>query len=225
MTKPMREAYHEQLDEVNGRLIGMIRKTGDLMGLATKALLEADLDAAEQAMASDSSINRDQLEIDEQVLELMATQGPVASELRIVTSALRSTSDAERMGDLAVHVAKVARMRYPEHAVPDELRGTFAAMGKAACEMSTKATEVLRTRDLDAAAELAQDDNEMDHLHRSLFHELLDDQWSRGVEAAIDIALLGRYYERFADHAVHIATNVRYLVTGEIEWADSTAGH
>lgn len=225
MTKPMREAYHEQLDEVNGRLIGMIRKTGELMGLATKALLEADLDAAEQAMASDSSINRDQLEIDEQVLELMATQGPVAQELRIVTSAMRTTSDAERMGDLAVHVAKVARMRYPDHAVPDELRETFAAMGRAACDMSSKAGEVIRTRDLAAAEQLAHADNEMDHLHRSLFAVLLDDEWDRGIEAAVDIALLGRYYERFADHAVHIGINVRYLVTGEIEWADTSAGH
>ncbi|WP_026877651.1 phosphate signaling complex protein PhoU [Jiangella gansuensis] len=221
----MREAYREQLDDVNGRLIGMIRKTGEQIGLATTALLKADLDAAEQTMAADSSINRDQLEIDENVLELMATQGPVASELRVVTSALRTTSDAERMGDLAVHVAKVARMRYPDHAVPEELRDTFAAMGRAAVDMSAKACEVVRSRDLTAAAELAQDDNEMDHLHRSLFLVLLDDAWDRGVEVAVDIALLGRYYERFADHAVHIATNVRYLVTGEIEWADSTAGH
>lgn len=221
----MREAYREQLDEVTGRLIGMIRKAGDQISLATAALLEADLEMAEEVVAGDSGVNRDQLEIDERVLELMATQGPVASELRIVTSALRTTSDAERMGDLAVHVAKVARMRYPDHAVPDELSDTFAAMGRAAGDMAVKACEVVRTRDLASAAELAQDDNEMDRLHRSLFHVLLDEDWKRGVEPAVDIALLGRYYERFADHAVHIATNVRYLVTGEIEWADSAPGH
>ncbi|PSL02477.1 PhoU-like phosphate uptake regulator [Haloactinopolyspora alba] len=221
----MREAYHEQLDEVTGRLVGMIRKAGDQIRQATAALLDADLEQAEQVLTSDTSINRDQLHVDEQVLQLMATQGPVATELREVTAALRTTSDAERMGDLAVHIAKVARMRYPEHAVPEDMRETFAAMGRAAEEMATKAGAVLRSRDVDAAAELEQDDNQVDQLHRSLFRTLFDDEWDRGVESAVDIALLGRYYERFADHAVEIATNVRYLVTGDIEWADTAPGH
>lgn len=212
----MRDAYREQLDAVTGRLIGMIRKAGEQMRWSTKALLGADLSLAEKVVAADPSINRDQLEIDEQIIELMATQNPVASDLRFVTSALRTTADIERMGDLAVHVAKIARMRYPDYAVPDDLRSTFAAMGSTAENMADKASSVLRTLDLDSAAELARDDNEMDQLHRSLFIVLLDDNWDRGVEAAVDIALLGRYYERFADHAVEIAGNVRYLVTGEI---------
>lgn len=221
----MRDTYHEQLGTVTGRLVDMVRKAGDQMRLATSALLDADLPLAESVVAGDASINRDHLEIDEQVLELMATQGPVASDLRVVTSALRTTSDAERMGDLAVHVAKVARMRYPDPAVPDTLRDTFASMGHAAHAMAAKASEVLRTRDLVAAAELSQDDNTMDQLHRSLFLVLFDDAWDGGVEVAVDVALLGRYYERFADHAVHVAANVQYLVTGEIQWADASSGH
>ncbi|HEY9412046.1 MAG TPA: phosphate signaling complex protein PhoU [Jiangellaceae bacterium] len=220
----MREAYREQLDDITARLVGMTRQAGEQIRTATAALLGADLELAEQVVAADSGMNRAQLEIDEQVLELMATQGPVASELRVVTSALRTTSDAERMGDLAVHVAKVARMRYPDNAVPEELRDTFAAMGRTAEDMAAKAGAVLRSRDLSTAAELAFDDNEMDQLHRSLFQSVLDDSWDRGIEAAVDIALLGRYYERFADHAVEISTNVRYLVTGEIEWADTAPG-
>jgi phosphate transport system protein len=212
----MRDAYHEQLDAMNGRLVGMTRKAGEQMELATKALLGADLDAAEKTVAGDTVINRDQVEVDEQIIEVMATQGPVAGDLRVVTAALRITADIERMGDLAVHIAKIARMRYPDHAVPEELRGTFTSMGTTAVEMAAKAGRVIKTRDLESAAELALDDNEMDRLHRSLFLVLLDDDWDRGVEAAVDIALLGRYYERFADHAVEIAANVRYLVTGEI---------
>ncbi|NED98876.1 phosphate signaling complex protein PhoU [Phytoactinopolyspora halotolerans] len=215
----MRDAYREQLDAVTGRLVGMIRKAGEQMHLATRALLDADLEQAEKVVGGDAPINRDQLEIDELTIELMATQGPVASELRMVTAALRTTADIERMGDLAVHIAKIARMRYPDHAVPAELRETFAAMGKTAEEMAQKAGEVLRTHDLTSAAELSRDDNEMDRLHRSLFLVLLDDAWDRGVEPAVDIALLGRYYERFADHAVEIAGHVRYLVTGEIQSA------
>lgn len=211
----MRAAYREQLDAITGRLIGMTRKAGEHMRWSTKALLGADLSLAERVVSADPSINRDQFEIDEHVIELMATQSPVASDLRFVTSALRITADIERMGDLAVHVAKIARMRYPDHAVPEELRSTFASMGTTAETMADKASMVLRTQDLESAAELALDDNEMDQLHRSLFLTLLDEDWDRGVEAAVDIALLGRYYERFADHAVEIAANVRYLVTGE----------
>jgi phosphate transport system protein len=214
----MREAYRKQLDEVTERLVDMTRLAGEQIVAATGALLGADLEMAEHVVATDSVINRGQFEIDELILELIATQGPVAGELRLVTSALRTTSDIERMGDLAVHVAKVARMRYPDHAVPDELRETFAAMGRSAAAMAAKAGEVLLSQDVDKAAELAVDDNEIDRLHRSLFLVLFDDAWTGGVEVAVNIALLGRYYERFADHAVEIANNVRYLVTGEIEW-------
>lgn len=215
----MREAFEGQLDHVNGRLVGMTRKAGEQIRVATQALLDADLDSAETVVSSDDDVDRDRREIDEMVLDVMARQGPVAGDLRIVTSALRTTADLERMGALAVHIAKVARMRYPDHAVPEELRPTFAHMGRTAEEMVDKAGAVLRTHDLASADELENDDNEMDQLHRSLFVALLDDAWDRGVEAAVDIALLGRYYERFADHAVEISTNVRFLVTGEIGWA------
>jgi phosphate transport system protein len=221
----MREAFHEQLDKVTGRLVGMTRNAGEQIKAATTALLEADIQLADQTVAGDASINRDQLEVDEQVLEMIARQAPVAQDLRAVLSAMRSTSDIERMGDLAVHVAKIARMRYPDVAVPEEFRGTFRDMGDTGEAMAHKAGTVLRTRDLDAAAELARDDDEIDRLHRSLFRVMFDSGWNRTVEVAVDIALLGRYYERFADHAVHIAGNVRYLVTGELEWADSSPGH
>jgi phosphate transport system protein len=221
----MREHFQEQLDEITGRLVGMTRKAGEQINAATTALLEADIQLADQTVAADASINRDQLEIDEQVLELMALQAPVARDLRATLSAMRNTADLERMGDLAVHVAKIARMRYPQVAIPEEFRATFRDMGKTAEAMANKAGSVLRLRDLDAAAELAKDDDEMDRLHRSLFRVMFDRDWDRGVEVAVDIALLGRYYERFADHAVHIAVNVRYLVTGEVEWADSSPGH
>jgi phosphate transport system protein len=221
----MREHFQEQLDEITGRLVGMTRKAGEQISAATRALLDADIQLADQTVAADASINRDQLEIDEHVLEMMALQAPVAGDLRAALSALRSTSDLERMGDLAVHVAKIARMRYPESAVPEEFRATFRHMGQTAEAMANKAGVVLRLRDLDGAAELAKDDDEMDRLHRSLFVTMFDPNWRRGVEVAVDMALLGRYYERFADHAVHIAVNVRYLVTGEVEWADSGPGH
>jgi phosphate transport system protein len=215
----MRQAYQEQLEDVTSRLIGMTRKAGEQIRTATAALLEADIQLADRTVAADVDLNRDQLEIEELILELVATQAPVAGDLRAVLSAQRSSSDIERMGDLAVHVAKVARMRYPEVAVPDEFRTTFKDMGRTAEAMAAKAGAVLATRDLEGAAELASDDDEMDRLHRSLFVVIFDDAWTRGVEVAVDVALLGRYYERFADHAVNVAANVRYMVTGEVEWS------
>ena len=221
----MREAFHDQLEHITDKLVGMTRKCGEQMNSATIALLEADIHRADMTIAGDASINRDQLEVDEQVLELIATQAPVAGDLRAVMSALRNTTTLERMGDLAVHVAKVARMRYPDIAVPEEFRVTFAEMGRVAEAMATKAGQVLRTRDLEVADELESDDDQMDRLHRSLFLVLLDTDWRTSVEVPIDIALLGRYYERFADHAVHVAVNVRYLVTGEVEWAGNAPGH
>lgn len=215
----MRQAYQEKLEEVTSRLIGMTRKAGEQIRAATAALLEADIQLADRTVAADVDLNRDQLEIEELILELVATQAPVAGDLRAVLSAQGSSSDIERMGDLAVHVAKVARMRYPEVAVPDEFRTTFKDMGRTAEAMAAKAGAVLATRDLEGAAELAVDDDEMDRLHRSLFVAIFDDDWTRGVEVAVDVALLGRYYERFADHAVNVAANVRYMVTGEVEWS------
>jgi phosphate transport system protein len=215
----MREAYQERLVEVTSRLIGMTRKAGEQIRTATTALLEADIQLADRTVAADVGLNRDQLEIEELILELVATQAPVAGDLRAVLAAQSSSSDIERMGDLAVHVAKVVRMRYPDVAVPDEFRTTFKDMGRTAEALAAKAGAVLGTRDLEIAAELAGDDDEMDRLHRSLFMVIFDDDWTRGVEVAVDVALLGRYYERFADHAVNVAANVRYQVTGEVEWA------
>lgn len=221
----MRQAFYDQLEDVTSQLIGMTRKAGDQIRAATTALLDADIQLADQTVAADADLNRDQLEVDARILELMATQAPVAGDLRTMLAAQGSSSDLERMGDLAVHVAKVTRMRYPDIAVPEEFRTTFKEMGRTAEAMAAKAGSVLRLRDLDAAVELATDDDEMDRLHRSLFVVMFDEGWSRGVEVAVDVALLGRYYERFADHAVNIAANVRYMITGEVEWSDGTSGH
>ena len=125
------------------------------------------------------------------------------------------SADLERSGDLARHVAKLARLRFPESAVPHDLHATILEMGQLAQRLMAKAAEVIITKDVDAALQLEQDDDEMDQLHRTLFQHLLDDRWKHGIETAVDVTLLGRYYERFADHAVSVAKRVVYLVTGE----------
>jgi phosphate transport system protein len=221
----MRKTFHGELDLIGQTLVEMTSAVGVAMQDATAALLDADLTVAERVISADAEVDQLRDELEQRAFDLLARQQPVAVDLRTIVTSLHAVADLERMGDLALHVAKVARMRYPEVAVPEEFRTTFKDMGQTAEAMAAKAGSVLRLRDLEAAVELATDDDEMDRLHRSLFVVMFDDSWSRGVEVAVDVALLGRYYERFADHAVNIAANVRYMVTGEVEWSASAPGH
>jgi phosphate transport system protein len=128
---------------------------------------------------------------------------------------LKAVADLERMGDLALHIAKVARMRYPSCAVPDDGRGTIAEMGEVALSIVDKTKQVLEGQDIELAEQLEREDDAMDTLHRRLFSHLLSEDWSHGMEPGIDITLIGRYYERYADHAVSVARQVIFLVTGE----------
>jgi len=210
----MRDAYHEELDSLVGRLVDMTGLVRSALSRATTALLDADLQLAESVISRDAEVNAIHAEIETRIFELMATQQPVAVDLRTVISALRMAGDLERMGDLAEHVAKVARMRHPDTAIPVELRDTIVEMDQIAERLITKAGTCIATKNVELAKELEADDDAMDKLHRRLFRVLLSHDWSHGMEAAIDITLIGRYYERYADHAVRVARDVVYLVTG-----------
>jgi phosphate transport system protein len=211
----MRDAYHEELDSIGEALVEMARLVGSAIGRATTALLDADLKLAESVIAADEKVDDLQRDLEQRAIALLARQQPVATDLRIVVTSLRMSSDLERCGDLARHVAKVARLRYPNSAVPSDLHPTILEMGQLAQRLVAKAGQVITTKDVDAAMQLEQDDDEMDMLHRTLFQHLLDDRWQHGIETAVDVTLCGRYYERFADHAVSVANRVVYLVTGE----------
>jgi phosphate transport system protein len=211
----MRDTYHDELDAISASLVEMTNLVGSAMSRATTALLDADLKLAEMVIANDEAVDALYRETEARAFDLLARQQPVASDLRVLVTSLRMVADLERMGDNAVHVAKIARRRYPGSAVPATLRSNVLQMGHAAEEIVAKAGSVIASRDISMAAELEKDDDVMDELHRQLFTSILDDEWSAGVEAAIDITLAGRYYERFADHAVSVARRVVYLVTGE----------
>jgi phosphate transport system protein len=212
----MRDAYHDELDAVSASLVRMTGLVGSAMSRATTALLDADLALAEQVIAADDIVDELYRETEARAFDLLARQQPVARDLRVLVTSLRMVADLERMGDMAIHVAKIARRRYPSSAVPPELRSTVLSMGHAAEEIVTKAGSVIASRNVDTAVELERDDDVMDDLHRELFAVILDDAWDGGVETAIDITLAGRYYERFADHAVSVARRVVFLVTGEM---------
>jgi phosphate transport system protein len=211
----MRDTYHDGLDAISSSLVEMANLVGSAMSRATTALLDGDLQLAEQVITADEAVDARNREVEARAFDLLARQQPVASDLRVLVTSLRMVADLERMGDNAAHVAKIARRRYPSSAVPPALRSTVLEMGHAAEEIVAKAGSVIAGRDLKLAAELEKDDDVMDELHRQLFTAILDDRWDEGVEAAIDITLVGRHYERFADHAVSVARRVVYLVTGE----------
>jgi phosphate transport system protein len=211
----MRNAFHDELDGIGTTLLQITGLVKIAMSDATSALLTVDLGMAEKVIAADNVIDDIQHELDARTINLMARQQPVATDLRTLVTSLRMSADLERMGDLAHHVAKQARMRYPNSAVPTELVPIITAMGSVADKLVDKLSSVMEHRDTVRALEIESDDDEMDKLHRDLIVVLLSKDWNYGVETAIDMTLLGRYYERFADHAVSIARRVYFSVTGE----------
>jgi phosphate transport system protein len=211
----MRQAFHEQLDGIFRDLAEICANVETSVRLATEALLSGDPAIAERVISGDADIDRARERLEDSAFLLLSLQQPVASDLRIVVAALRMVSDLERMGDLSVHVAKIARLRVPNVAVPGPMRPTIERMAEVAEEMVRQTSKIIADRDIEAARELTDADEEMDELRRSSFADLLSADWTHGVEAAVDVALLGRYYERIADHAVSVANRVVFVVTGE----------
>ncbi len=211
----MRNAYFDQLDTIVDDLVAMTHDVQVAVSRSTQALLTADAEVAEQVISDDAALDAARERVERKSFELLALQQPVARDLRMLVAGLRMVADLERMGDLSVHVAKVARLRVPEVAVPAELSPTIERMAIVAEKMVGTVAGIIAERDVEGARRLEEDDEEMDQLRRSSFRLMLDDSWPHGVEAAVDIALLGRYYERIADHAVSLARRVVYLVTGE----------
>lgn len=211
----MRDIFHEELESITADHLKMTTLVRDAIESATKALLNTDLQLAEKVITDDLEIDRIQHSLDERTISIMARQQPVASDLRRLVSSLRISADLERMGDLANHIAKLARMRYPNKAVPAELVEIISEMGSAASRIVEKMAVVLEFRDTNRAIEIDSDDDEMDILQRRLIAALLSSEWNNSVEAAVDMAFASRYYERFSDHAVSIAQRVYYTETGE----------
>ncbi|MDT0200847.1 phosphate signaling complex protein PhoU [Nocardioides sp. AE5] len=212
----MRKVFRAELESVFADLAAIATRVEAAVGRATDALLTSDVAVAEAVISGDVEIDLAREDVEEKAFELLSLQAPVAGDLRIVVAALRMVADLERMGDLSVHIAKIARLRAPDIAVPEQARPTIRSMAAVAQEMAGKVAHVITTRDLAAAHDLVSDDEEMDQLRRETFRQLFDNQWNDGIEAAVDLALLGRYYERIADHAVSSARRVVFVVTGEI---------
>lgn len=211
----MRDAFTDQLAAFNSLLGDMCDTVGTEMERATQALLEADLELSEQVITDHDLLAEKSAEAEEIAFELLALQAPVAGDLRTVVGGFQLVSEIDRMGALALHVAKVARRRHPARVLPEEVAGYFVEMGRLAVELARNAHRVLETQSSEDALALMEDDDAMDDLHRHLFTVMMDRDWQHGVAAAVDVTLLGRYYERYADHAVSIARRVVFQATGK----------
>jgi phosphate transport system protein len=210
----MRTTYHDELSALSKQVGEMCGLAADAMEHATEALLAADLSIAEEVIADHEHLVAMSNQAENNAIKLLALQQPVAGDLRKIVSAIHVGADIERMGALAVHVARISRLRHPECALPGDVRASFSEMGSRAVTLARTAQEVLMSRDPDKAARLRDQDDAVDDEHRHLFTLLIDHKWQDGVCSAVDVALLGRFYERFADHAVEIGKRVVFEATG-----------
>ncbi len=211
----MRDGFHEDLDRISDQLVAMTALAGSAIARATTSLLDADVALAESVIAADEKLDTMRESLEDLAIELLARQQPVATDLRMVVTALQMAADLERMGDLAKHIAKVARLRFPNSAVPTALRPTFIEMDTVAELIVSETGAIIAGKNAEGHTRLAQVDDRMDDLHKQVFTLLRDKTLGIETEAAIDLTLLARYYERFADHAVLVAQRVAFLVTGE----------
>jgi phosphate transport system protein len=210
----MRDVYHDELDDIGKRVVEMTNFVAVAMERATAGLLLPNFDVAEQVVRQDARVDALRVELEDRCVQLIALQQPVATDLRVLISTMHLVADLERMGDLAMHVAKIARLRYPDNAVPAEVRDVISQMGEVARSLVHKVADVVEGRDIALAQAIEAEDDSMDALRRKLFTVVLSSHWAHGTEAAIDVTLLGRYYERYADHAVSVARRTIFIVTG-----------
>jgi phosphate transport system protein len=215
MTQPRmaRLEFAADLRMLRDSLAAMTQLASEAIRAATTALLEQDLEAVRMTAELEQDLEANLLAIERRAFELLALQQPVAGDLRLLVSAIKIGAACRRMGALALHISTAATRSYPEPTIPRELSGIFGRMGEVANRIADGARVTLLTSDAEDAARLEVDDDAMDGLRRALFRALMRD-WPHGVETAVNVALLGRYYERFADHAVAIAQSVVFIVTG-----------
>ena len=197
-----------EVDGLIGDLATIVRLAGQLMTNASLALHRADLKSAELVISQADEIKVRCEDTDQRCLDLLVARASVATTLRMVVAAMHVVKDLQRMCNLAQHIALVARLTHPVEPIPADIRPVSLQMGVLAARLAEDAAAAIESRDPISAARLVEVDNEVDALHRQIFEILLSDSWSHGVEPAVNAALIGRYYERFADHAVAIARKV-----------------
>jgi phosphate transport system protein len=213
----MRRDFHRQLDVLRADVGTMCELTGVAARHATAALLDVDAEAAGRVIAEANHLKFLNTAVERRAVSILARQAPVAGDLRATVTAIQIAADADRMGALTAHVARVCLRRDPDPVVPDELRECFRQMGDIAVDLAERSRAAALAGDCAQARRVRDDDGTMDDLHRHLFTVVTSPRWSHGPVVAIDIVLLGRFYGRFADHAGEIARRVVFQTTGSYE--------
>lgn len=213
----MRKVFQADLQQIGEDLIEMSQRVAEAMERAWDSLANADVDLAQEVIAEDAKIDFLQTQLDERAIDTLALQGPVASDLRMIVGSLRMSASLERMGDLARHLAQLARLRFPKRAVPSAISETFSKMAQLDIRIARELGRLLDTRDLAIASQIIELNRQLDKLHSSVFQIIAEESWQEDAPTTVDVSLTSRYLERFGDHGVSVARKVTYLVTGEWE--------
>ncbi|MUK01400.1 phosphate signaling complex protein PhoU [Vibrio cholerae] len=211
----MRKVFQAELHQIGEELIEISQLVSEAIQKANSAFQGADTELAQEVIAADARIDFLQNDLDERAIDILALQGPVASDLRMIVGALRMSASLERMGDLARHVAQLARLRFPANVIPERIRPTFDELALLDVQIAAKVTELLETRNLDLSNEISAANARVNELHAGVFRAIAAEDWNESAPTTVDVTLASRYYERFADHGVSVARKVTYLVTGE----------
>jgi phosphate transport system protein len=211
----VRKVFQAELHQIGEELIEISQLVSEAIQKANSAFQGADTELAQEVIAADARIDFLQNSLDERAIDILALQGPVASDLRMIVGALRMSASLERMGDLARHVAQLARLRFPANVIPESIRPTFDELAALDVQIAAKVTELLETRNLDLSNEISTANARVNELHAGVFRAVASEDWNETAPTTVDVTLASRYYERFADHGVSVARKVTYLVTGE----------
>lgn len=211
----IRKTFHHDLDEVRDDIVRLATMVTEALGNATQALLDGDLAVANVLIEGDDVLDALSLDIEERCYQLLALQQPMATDLRALVTALRMVAEIERSGDLVVNVMKATRRMYGADLDP-RVRGLIASMGREVHRLFRLSIDAYIDRDDDLASALDDMDDAVDALHADFIQSIFESHESTAMplQTAVQLALVGRYYERIADHAVNIGERVRYMVTG-----------
>lgn len=213
----MRTLFTAEMSELAEDLLAMAKHVSVAIDRATEALLTCDVELAQQVIQDDALLDDLEETVDERCVLLIAQQQPVGLDLRTIIASLRISAGLERMGDLAKHIAEAARRAYPHSAIHDSHREIIEQMTVAARKAASEVAELIEKRDLNVAAGIVADDDELDDLHEAAYALLLSDEFSGSAQQVLDISLLARFFERFGDHAVAVSRRIVYLVTGDLK--------
>ena len=211
----MRKVFQAELHQIGEELTQISQLVTEAMQKATLAFEGADIELAQDVIAADARIDFLQNDLDERAIDILALQGPVASDLRMIVGSLRMSASLERMGDLARHVAQLARLRYPANVVPENMVETFREMARLDIRIAEQLTDLLETRNLELSKDIYAANSRINELHAGVFKSIASADWDVPAVSTVDLTLASRYFERFADHGVSVTRKVNYLVTGE----------